>query len=146
MKDLYEIGVLFRGIILVNHHFKDIPNKKKNMEESHKDLRGSFISAIISIVNKTFNNNPLEYLESGNYLFMYKIGEIFSSDNPKNSFEPVIFYGLAKKKKKSEKTVKIFRKKVSPLLELFIERYSGKNLIELEQFRNFEYELLGILL
>ena len=143
MKELYEIGVVFRGAIIVNHFFKELPGYKK--KEPHKDLRGSFISAINSFILKTYNYNALEYLESGNFVFIFRIGEIKAKDNPSKSKEPFIFYGLIEKKKKSEKLVKIFHNKVEPLMELFIKKYTGLDFLnELYKIQDFEFELLGI--
>ena len=141
MKYIYEIGIVFRGFILINRHFKEIPGKEKS--EPHKDLRGPFFSAINSFVSKTYINDTLEYLESGNFLFIFKIGEIKAKDNP--SKEPVIFYGLVKKKGKPEKQVKDFLKKIEPLLELFIKRYNNLDFTnELHLIQDFGFEFLGL--
>ncbi len=141
MKDLYEIGVVLRGTILVNRHFKEIPGKKNIAP--HKDLRGSFFSAINLFVSKTYNNDALEYLESGNFLFIFKISEIKTKDNP--SKEPLIFYALVEKKKKQDKQVKYFLKKVEPLIELFLKRYTNLDFTnELYRTVDFEFELYGL--
>ena len=143
MKYLYEIGVVFRGMILINQHFKEIPGKKKIAP--HKDLRGSFISVISSFVSKTYINGALEYLESGNFLFIFKIGEIKTKDNPSKLKEPLIFYGLVEKKRKPDKQVKYFFKKIEPLLELFLKRYNNLDFTnELYRVQDFEFELLGL--
>ena len=141
MKYIYEIGIVFRGFILINRHFKEIPGKRKS--EPHKDLRGPFFSAINSFVSKTYINEALEYLESGNFLFIFKIGEIKTKDNP--SKEPLIFYGLVKKKGKTDKQVKSLLKKVEPLLELFLKRYNNLDFTnELYRIQDFEFDLLGL--
>ena len=143
MKELYEIGIVFRGAILINHFFKDIPGYTK--KESHKDLRGGFISAISSFVSGTYKYNALEYFESGGFLCVFRTSEIKARDNRTNKKEPIIFYGLIEKKKKSEKLVKTFLVKVEPIVELFIKRYTNKNFMtELYQIKDFEFELLGM--
>ncbi|MFX1393172.1 MAG: hypothetical protein ACFFAH_06300 [Promethearchaeota archaeon] len=143
MKDLYEIGIVFRGTILLNHYFKEIPGKEK--KEPHKDLKGSFISAINSFVSKTFNNDDLEYLESGNFIFIFKIGQIKAKDNTSGTMEPIIFYGLVEKNKKPQKQVKLFLNKVNPLLKMFLEKYNNINFTtEFYQIQDFEFELLSI--
>ena len=145
MKDIYEIGIVFRGTILVNHHFNDLPGLKKEKLEPHKDLRGSFISAISSFVSKSFKNNALEYLESGKFLFTFRIGEIKAKDS--DFKEPIIIYGLiGKSKKNPDKLVKLFIKKIDPILTLFINRYENSSFLEISQFEQFEYDLVGILL
>ncbi|MBY9008463.1 MAG: hypothetical protein KGD74_01195, partial [Candidatus Lokiarchaeota archaeon] len=62
MKELYEIGIVFRGFILVNYEFKKI-EKKDNLCKVSMDLRGGFISAINIFTKTAFNNLSLEYLE-----------------------------------------------------------------------------------
>ncbi|MHA1242787.1 MAG: hypothetical protein ACTSQU_18695 [Promethearchaeota archaeon] len=71
MKELYEIGIVFRGFILVSFEFKKI-EKKDKVKDVSKDLRGGFISAINTFAKTAFNNLSLEYLESGNILFIFK--------------------------------------------------------------------------
>lgn len=102
-----------------------------------KDLRGAFISAINAFADTAFNSNSIEYLESGNILFIFKMAEVQSQDN--NVQESLILYGLVdKSKKKSDKLVKKFFGKVDPMLQLFIQRYNGANFSELNQFSSFE--------
>ncbi|MFX0009912.1 MAG: hypothetical protein ACFE9R_06335, partial [Candidatus Hermodarchaeota archaeon] len=69
MKELYEIGIVFRGFILVNYEFKKL-DKDDSPSKANKDLRGSFISAINTFAKNAFNNLSLEYLESSNILFV----------------------------------------------------------------------------
>jgi len=143
LKELYEIGIVFRGAIIVNHFFKDIPGYQK--KKPHQDLRGPFISVINSFVSRVYNYEALEYFESGSFLCVFKIGEIKARDNPAKEKEPIIFYGLVEKKKKSKKLVKTFLIRVEPLVELFIKRYSNKDFMnELYQMKDFEFELLGM--
>ncbi|MFX1298279.1 MAG: hypothetical protein ACFFD2_25925, partial [Promethearchaeota archaeon] len=97
MKELYDVGIVFRGFVLVNNVFRELPTEKET--EAKRDLRGAFISAISSFAESAFTNNHLEYLESGNFLFIFKMGEVKSNDNTLN--EPIILYGLTEKKKKN---------------------------------------------
>ncbi|KKM79227.1 hypothetical protein LCGC14_1352020, partial [marine sediment metagenome] len=101
-----------------------------------KDLRGAFISAINAFADTAFNSNSIEYLESGNILFIFKIAEVQSGDN--TMLESLIIYGLVdKSKKKSDKLVKKFFGKVDPMLQLFIQKYNGVNFSEVNQFSSF---------
>jgi hypothetical protein len=126
---------VFRGFVLVNHTLKDIPLQKES--EINKDLRGAFISAINTFVDTAFNKNSIEYLESGNILFIFKVSEIQSKDNRMK--EPIILYGLVdKSKKKSDKLVKKFMERVNPVLQLFIQRYNQADFTELDQFEPFK--------
>jgi len=105
-----------------------------------KDLRGAFISAISSFVETAFKNTSLEYLESGSVLFIFKMGTVQSSDS--NMREPIILYGLVQKpKKKPDKLVNKFFDKITPILELFIQKYNGKDFCELSQFESFKDDI-----
>ncbi|MHA1931615.1 MAG: hypothetical protein ACW96X_03690 [Promethearchaeota archaeon] len=135
MKELYELGFVFRGFVLVSKDLKDLPEKKEL--GVNKDLRGAFISAINAFADTAFNKSSIEYLESGNILFIFKMAEIQSSDNTFK--ESLILYGLVdKSKKKSDKLVRKFFERVDPILQLFIQKYSGANFSELNQFEGFE--------
>ncbi|MFX0104383.1 MAG: hypothetical protein ACFE75_02695 [Candidatus Hodarchaeota archaeon] len=135
MKELYEIGFVFRGFVIVNHIFKELPVQKE--KGINKDLRGAFISAINIFVDTAFNKSSLEYLESGNILFIFKISKIQSEDN--NEKEPIILYGLVdKSKKKSDKLVRKFFEKVEPVLQSFILKFDQANFTELNQFEPFK--------
>lgn len=139
MKELYEIGIVFRGFILVNYEFKKIV-EDENQTEASKDLRGSFISAINTFAKNAFNNLALEYLESSNILFIFKAYEIQTSDC--NDIEPLILYGLVDKKKKdTDKFVKKFLQKIDPILTLFISRYANKDFSEISQFEPFQNDI-----
>ncbi|MFX1387947.1 MAG: hypothetical protein ACFE9M_12085 [Promethearchaeota archaeon] len=135
MKELYEIGFVFRGFVLVNHILKDLPIQKEC--GINKDLRGAFISAINTFVDTAFNKNSIEYLESGNILFIFKIAEIQPGDN--RIKEPIILYGLVdKSKKKSDKLVRKFFERVDPMLQLFLQKYRNADFTELNQFEPFQ--------
>ena len=143
MKELYEIGFVFRGFVLVNHNFKDLPAQKEH--DVNKDLRGAFISAINAFTETAFNKSSLEYLESGNILFIFKMAEIQSGDN--NIKETLILYGLVdKSKKKSDKLVNKFFERVNPILQLFVQKFNGANFSELNQFEPFEKSMIGFLI
>jgi len=134
LKELYEIGFVFRGFVLLSKTFKESPAQKEH--NISKDLRGAFISAINAFADTAFNSNSIEYLESGNILFIFKMAEVQSEDN--FTQESLILYGLVdKSKKKSDKLVKKFFGKVDPMLQLFIQKYNGANFSEINQFSSF---------
>ncbi|MBN1802399.1 MAG: hypothetical protein JW891_12885 [Candidatus Lokiarchaeota archaeon] len=141
MKELYEIGFVFRGFVIVHHSFKKLPKLSGKEYQDKKDLRGAFVSAISSFVESAFNNTSLEYLESGDVLFVFKMAKIQSSDNYEK--EPIILYGLIEKKKKSDKLVKKFLEKIEPLMLLFIQKYSNKDFCELNQFELFKKNIIA---
>lgn len=144
MKELYEIGIVFRGFILVNYEFKKA-EKKDNRNDVNMDLRGGFISAITLFAKNAFNNLSLEYLESGNILFIFKALEMQAANCDEK--EPVILYGLLDKKKKdADKYVRKFLEKIDPILNLFITRYNNKDLTEITQFKPFQNEIKDFML
>ncbi|NHJ23775.1 MAG: hypothetical protein EAX89_04325 [Candidatus Lokiarchaeota archaeon] len=144
MKELYEIGIVFRGFLLVNYIFKPI-KKKEGSREVNKDLRGAFITAINSFAKNAFNNLSLEYLESNNILFIFKVIEIQACDS--KIPEPLILYGLTDKSKKdTDKFVKKFIEKIEPILQLFKSRYTNKDFSELNQFEEFSDEIKDFIL
>lgn len=144
MKELYEIGIVFRGFILVSYEFREI-EKKDKLSKVNMDLRGGFISAITLFAKNAFNNLSLEYLESGNILFIFKALEMQAANC--NLKEPVVLYGLVDKKKKdADKFVRKFLEKIDPILNLFITRYSNKDLTELNQFESFQNEIKDFIL
>jgi hypothetical protein len=138
LKEIYDIGIVFRGFILVNKTFKKLSVQKEL--DSKKDLRGAFISAISSFAESAFTNNNLEYLESGNILFIFKMSKVKSSDY--NMKEPIILYGLVEKKKKNpDKTVKKFLSKAQLVLESFIQKYDDRDFTEINQFESFKEDI-----
>ncbi|MHA2119990.1 MAG: hypothetical protein ACW990_02170 [Promethearchaeota archaeon] len=109
----------------------------QNVQGINKDLRGAFISAINTFTETAFNQSSIEYLESGDILFIFKMAEVQSEDNVVK--ETLILYGLVdKSKKKSDKLVRKFFDKIEPVLQLFLQKYNGANFSELNQFGPFE--------
>jgi len=134
MKELVELGIVFRGFILVKHLFKNGVNHQD--DDPCKDLRGPFITAINTFAQNAFNNLSLEYLESSNNLFIFKVHEIKAQDS--DYPEHIILYGLTERRKKDpDKLVKKFLEKSEPIIQLFISRYNNKDLTELSQFEPF---------
>ena len=137
MKDLFEVGIVFRGFILAKYTFREFQNNPE--EKTDQDLRGAFISAINSFADKAFINSSLEYLEMDNYLCIFKIRSIkpkMSNDN-----EPLIIYGLTESQRRPDKYVEKFFEKVNPIIEQFTTTYEGADFTELNQFQPFEQEL-----
>jgi hypothetical protein len=139
MKELFELGIVFRGFVLVKHKFKKL-SSIKDIHESSKDLRGAFISAINSFATNAFNNISLEYLESDKILFVFKLAHVKALDC--DCEEPVILYGLINKPKKdTDKLVKKFFEKVQPILNSFVSKFTNKDFTELDQFEPFVEEI-----
>ena len=141
MREIYEIGIIFRGFVIVSNIFKEHPSQKES--DVIQDLSGAFISAISSFAQTAFTNNSLEYLESGNILFIFKMSEVKAGDNNSDFKEPIIMYGLTEKKKKKnpDKFVKKFLDKLNPILENFIQKYYNADFTELTQFTSYKNEI-----
>ncbi len=100
-----------------------------------------FISAISSFIESAFNKCSLEYLESANNLFIFKIAEIKSIDSPIK--EPFILYGLTDKiKKNTDKFVKKFLEKITPILENFVLKYNNKDFTDIMIFQPFKEDII----
>jgi hypothetical protein len=137
MKDLFEVGIVFRGFILTKYKFREFENNPQ--EDNDQDLRGAFISAINTFADKAFINTSLEYLEMDKYLCIFKIRSIkpkMSKDN-----EPLIIYGITESQRKPDKYVEKFFEKVNPIIEQFTVTYQGADFTELNQFDSFKREL-----
>ena len=61
MKELIEIGLVFRGFVIVSYEFQQDPSKTNESSNGVKNLRGAFVSAINSFVETAFNDTSLEY-------------------------------------------------------------------------------------
>lgn len=116
-------------------------DSKATMTGKEKDLRGAFVSAISSFAESAFTNTSLEYLESGETLFIFKMANVKSLDSI--NIEPVILYGLLSKskQKKVDKMVNKFLQKIDPLLKLFVQRFNGRDFCEVNQFQEFQDDI-----
>jgi hypothetical protein len=137
MKELFEVGIVFRGFILTKYKFRDFKNEVE--ENSDQDLRGAFISAINSFADKAFLNTSLEYLEMDKYLCIFKIKSIRTKMS--NDKEALILYGLTERTRNPDKYVEKFFEKINPIIEQFTLTYEGTDFTELNQFAPFKQEL-----
>lgn len=137
MKELFEVGIVFRGFILTKYKFRDFKNTVE--ENSDQDLRGAFISAINTFADKAFLNTALEYLEMDKYLCIFKIRSIRTKMS--NDKEALILYGLTERTRNPDKYVEKFFEKINPIIEQFTLTYEGTDFTELNQFAPFKQEL-----
>ena len=134
-KEIIETGVMFRGFTIVNHFFKSLPELKN----FNTDLRSSFLSAIDTFIQSSYKNCFLEYLEMKNFLIIFKVEEIQSSDFTEK--EPLTFYLLVEKFKKPDKILNKFNEKILPLIQQFKMKYNHVNFSKISQFRPFKEQL-----
>ncbi len=133
-----EAGLLFRGFKLVKKSYH-----KTTKGKIDSDLRSGLLTAILSFAQIAFSKNSVEYIEGKKFLITFMEDNIRAED----SLEPelLISYAILDNEKKIEKYV---RKIIQPLLVKVIKefklRFSGKNLSEVSQFKNFKQNLDNI--
>lgn len=137
LKEIYEAGVILRGFTLVNYIIRNVSVKTK--KEVHKDLRSSFISAITQFVEKAFQGSTLEYLESGDILFIFITETIQAGDF--NTVENILAYAICDKKKNIDKQVEKVREKLKLMLIHFKQKYNNENFTIIEKFQDFKPEI-----
>ncbi len=137
MKELYDVGIIFRGFTLSNYIRRDI--SVKTQMEIHKDLRSTFISAITQFVKSAFQGSTLEYLESGDFLFIFTTDSIQAKDF--NTVENIIAYAICDKKKNVDKQVRKAIEKLRKMLNLFIQKYNNENFTAVDKFLQFRSEI-----
>ncbi len=137
LKEIYEAGVILRGFTLVNCIIRNVSVKTK--KEVHKDLRSSFISAITHFVEKAFQGSTLEYLESGDILFIFITETIQAGDF--NAVENILAYAICDKKKNIDKQVEKVREKLKLMLIHFKQKYNNENFTIIDKFQDFKPEI-----
>ncbi len=137
LKEIYEAGVILRGFTLVNYIIRNVSVKTK--KEVHKDLRSSFISAITQFVEKAFQGSTLEYLESGDILFIFITETIQAGDF--NTVENILAYAICDKKKNIDKQVEKVREKLKLMLIHFKQKYNNENFTIIDKFQDFKPEI-----
>ncbi len=137
LKEIYEAGVILRGFTLVNYIIRNVSVKTK--KEVHKDLRSSFISAITQFVEKAFQGSTLEYLESGDILFIFITETIQAGDF--NTVENILAYAICDKKKNIDKEVEKVREKLKLMLIHFKQKYNNENFTIIDKFQDFKPEI-----
>ncbi len=137
LKEMYEAGVILRGFTLVNYIIRNVSVKTK--KEVHKDLRSSFISAISQFVEKAFQGSTLEYLESGDILFIFITETIQAGDF--NTVENILAYAICDKKKNIDKQVEKVREKLKLMLIHFKQKYNNENFTIIDKFQDFKPEI-----
>lgn len=137
LKEIYEAGVILRGFTLVNYIIRNVSVKTK--KEVHKDLRSSFISAITQFVEKAFQGSTLEYLESGDILFIFITETIQAGDF--NTVENILAYAICDKKKNIDKQVEKVREKLKLMLVHFKQKYNNENFTIIDKFQDFKPEI-----
>jgi len=137
LKEIYEAGVILRGFTLINYIIRNVSVKTK--KEVHKDLRSSFISAITQFVEKAFQGSTLEYLESGDILFIFITETIQAGDF--NTVENILAYAICDKKKNIDKQVEKVREKLKLMLIHFKQKYNNENFTIVDKFQDFKPEI-----
>ena len=130
-----EIGVVFRGFVLSQWQFE------KEIDIIIEHMKGAFLSAITSFTRSIFSED-LFYIESNHYTVAFCRRKINSCDTICG--ENIIAYAVLENRK-SKKMDKVIEKKIKPklnnVLEMFSEKYNGRNLASLDLFDSFKSEI-----
>ncbi len=130
-----EAGLLCRGFKLVKKSYH-----KTTKGKIDSDLRSGLLTAILNFAQTAFSKDLVEYFEGKKFLITFKDDTIRAKD----SLEPeiLISYAIIDKEKKIEKYVhKIIQPLLKKVINEFKSIYSGKNLSEVSQFKNFKQNL-----
>ena len=130
-----EAGLLFRGFTLINQNYHKTSDNKID-----KDLRSGLLTAIITFAENAFSQDLIEYFELKRFVIAFTEDNITAEDC--TTPELLIAYAIFDKEKKIDKHI---RKVVVPLLTKVIiqfkEKFSGKNLSEISQFKPFSQNI-----
>ncbi|MFX0081660.1 MAG: hypothetical protein ACFE94_07900 [Candidatus Hodarchaeota archaeon] len=130
-----EAGLIFRGFTLVKKTFHKTDRGKIDI-----DLRSGLLDAIMSFAESAFMESSLEYFEGEKYIIVFTKEKIMSDD----SIEPesLTSYVILDREKKTEKYIhKIIQPLLKNVINEFTTIYTGKNLSEVSQFKNFKNNL-----
>jgi hypothetical protein len=135
-----ECGLLFRGYTLIYESYHQTSKQKID-----KDLRSGLLTALINFAESAFSKNLVEYFEMKKFVIVFIEDKIFSYDSPEP--EVLMIYAILDKEKKIDKHIsKVIIPSLKEIIKHFKEKYEGKNLSEISQFKDFKKiikEILG---
>jgi len=127
-----EAGLMFRGFTLVKKSYH-----KTTQGKIEADLRSSLLTAFKNFAESAFLRGSVEYFEGNKYCITFIEDNILSSD----SEEPEVLtsYAILDIEKKIDKYInKIILPVLRNVIREFKSRFTGKNLSEVSQFREFK--------
>ncbi len=130
-----ESGILFRGFTLLHAKYHQTSDDKID-----KDLRSALLTALLNFAESAFSIDSIEYFEMKKFTISFVEDKIKPQDSPEP--EPIIVYAILDKEKKMDKYLsKVVIPSLKEIMRKFIEKYDGKNLSEVSQFRTFKENL-----
>ena len=133
-----ESGILFRGFTLLQAKYHQTSDDKID-----KDLRSALLTALLNFAESAFSKDIVEYFEMKKFVISFVEDKIKPQDSPEP--EPIIVYAILDKEKKIDKHLsKVVVPSLKEVMRKFIEKYDGKNLSEVSQFRTFKGTLDNI--
>ena len=134
-----ECGLLFRGYTLIYESYHQTSKQKID-----KDLRSGLLTALINFAESAFSKNLVEYFEMKKFVIVFIEDKILSYDSPEP--EVLIIYAILDKEKKIDKHIsKVIIPSLKEITKHFKEKYEGKNLSEISQFKDFKKTIKEIL-
>lgn len=134
-----ECGLLFRGFTLIYESYH-----QTNKQKIDKDLRSGLLTALINFAESAFSKNLVEYFEMKKFVIVFIEDKILSYDSPEP--EVLIIYAILDKEKKIDKHIsKVIIPSLKEIIKHFKEKYEGKNLSEISQFKDFKKTIKEIL-
>ncbi|MFX1257195.1 MAG: hypothetical protein ACFFAN_05020 [Promethearchaeota archaeon] len=130
-----EAGLLFRGYSLVHAHYH-----RTSDDKIHPDIRSGLLTAFLNFAETAFSKGLVEYFEMNKFIIA------FIGDNIKtiDGIEPelLISYAILDKEKKVDKYIsKVIIPSLKKMSIQFKEKYNGKNLSLISQFKSFKQNL-----
>ena len=130
-----ESGILFRGFTLLYATYHQTSDDKID-----KDLRSALLTALINFAESAFSKDTIEYFEMSKFVISFIEDKIQPEDSPEP--EPLMVYAILDQEKKIDKHIsKVVIPSLEEIMKLFIEKYNGKNLSEVSQFKTFKKNL-----
>lgn len=127
-----ESGILFRGFTLLHAKYHQTSDDKID-----RDLRSALLTALINFAESAFSKDTIEYFEMKKFVISFVEDKIKPQDSPET--EPLIVYAILDKEKKIDKHLsKVVVPSLKKIMRKFIEKFEGKNLSEVSQFRTFK--------
>ena len=134
-----ECGLLFRGYTLIYESYHQTSKQKID-----KDLRSGLLTALINFAESAFSKNLVEYFEMKKFVIVFIEDKILSYDSPEP--EVLMIYAILDKEKKIDKHIsKVIIPSLKEIIKHFKEKYEGKNLSEISQFKDFKKTIKEIL-
>ncbi len=125
-----ESGIIVSGVPIVYSTFH--PKRNKGIDIV---IKSGLLSGFMMFAEKAFENQSIEFIESGNYIIVFRKGKVQSINE---YLEPIIAYAIMDKKTKADfDRIKQISRLLSKILKKFISENNGKNFSSVNYFEYF---------